>query len=81
MIAKERRQTSEHGPSALESNLNSEQLMTLRRMESFGWELKFVRKPLFQTPVPVMFDGDRKRYAVLEEDGSLNEEPDFEIRR
>ncbi len=80
MVEKERRQTSEHAPSALESNLNNEQKMTLQHLEGFGWELKFVRRPLFQTPIPVVFDGERRRYAVLEEDGSLNENPDFDIR-
>ena len=38
------------------------------------------RKP-FQPPVAVVFDGDRKKFAVLELDGSLNESPGFEIRQ
>jgi len=49
-------------------------------LEAFGWELKFIRRPLFQTPVPVVFDSDRKKFAVLEPNGKLNENPGFEIR-
>ena len=54
--------------------------MTLVELEQFGWALKFVRRPLFQPSIPVVFDADRKRYAVLEVDGSLNEQPGFDIR-
>ncbi len=50
-------------------------------LEQFGWELKFVRRKAFQPPVAVVFDGDRKHFAVLEPDGSLNENPGFEIRQ
>jgi len=81
MVDSERRQSSERTPGELKGSLNADQKMTLQQLEGFGWELKFVRKPLFQTPIPVVFDGERRRYAVLEEDGSLNESPDFDIRR
>ena len=50
-------------------------------LEQFGWELKFVRRKPFQPPVAVVFDGDRKSFAVLEPDGSLNENPGFDIRQ
>ena len=49
-------------------------------VEEPGWQLKFVRRPLFQPSIPVVFDGDRKHYAVLEPDGTLNEHPAFTIR-
>jgi hypothetical protein len=55
-------------------------LVTLTELEHFGWELKFIRRKPFQPPIPVVFDADRKRFAVLDEDGSLNLEPGFEIR-
>jgi hypothetical protein len=35
---------------------------------------------MFQPSIPVIFDGDRKTYAVLELDGTLNQTPDFDIR-
>lgn len=65
---------------AMQRELNDDQRDTLRQLEAFGWELKFIRHPLFQPSVPVVFDGDRKRFAVLEADGTLNENPPFKIR-
>ena len=55
-------------------------MMTLVELEQFGWSLKFVRRPMFQPSIPVVIDADRKRYAVLEADGTLNENPGFTIR-
>ena len=36
---------------------------------------------MFQESVAVIFDPDRKNFAVLQKDGSLNENPGFDIRR
>lgn len=80
MIDSERRKTEPPPPRLLERDLNEDQIATLRSLESFGWELKFVRRKLFQPPVPVVFDGDRKKFAILEADGTLNESPGFDIR-
>lgn len=66
--------------SLLKRELNQEQLITLNELERFGWELKFVRRPPFQPSIPVVFDGDRKAWAVLMPDGTLNENPGFQIR-
>jgi len=55
--------------------------MALADLERFGWELKFIRRPMFQQPVPVVFDSSRKHYAVLNLDGSLDENPGFDIRK
>ena len=76
----ERRKPERVLSSALKRDLNDAQLSTLQGLEQFGWELKFVRRKPFQPAVAVVFDGDRKNFAVLEADGSLNESPDFEIR-
>ena len=76
-----RRATEKALAYTLKRELNEEQRDTLSRIEQFGWELKFIRRPLFQPSIAVVFDSDRKRYAVLELDGTLNEEPGFEIRQ
>lgn len=68
------------GGRVLERLLNRTQIESLRSLEHFGWQLKFVRKPLFQPAVPIVFDGDRKSYAVIEEDGTVNQNPPFKIR-
>jgi len=76
----ERRHEGRELSSALKRQLNRDQLLTLNDLERYGWELKFIRRKPFQPAVPVVFDGDRKCFAVLEEDGTLNENPGFEIR-
>jgi len=80
MAQAERRTGTHKSGRELRSELNDAQLETLNELERFGWQLKFVRRPLFQPSIPVVFDGDRKRYAVLEPDGTLNEHPAFTIR-
>ena len=77
----ERRKSQRELSSVLKRELNDAQLSTLQGLEQFGWELKFVRRKPFHTPIAVVFDGDRKNFAVLEVDGSLNENPGFEIRQ
>jgi hypothetical protein len=78
---KERRRAEAAASQAqLKSQLNAAQLHTLGELEHFGWELKFIRRKPFQPPVPVVFDANRERFAVLELDGTLNDNPGFEIR-
>lgn len=62
------------------AQLNPRQIETLDGLERFGWELKFVRRPIFQESLPVVFDSDRKRYALLKPDGTLDDDPGFDIR-
>lgn len=77
---KERRSAEKALSAALKRELNTAQRITLTELERFGWELKFIRRPLFKPIIPIIFDGDRKTWGVLEEDGSLNENPGFTIR-
>lgn len=76
----ERRKDAERTTREMRGDLNAAQLETLADLERFGWSLKFVRRPMFQPSIPVVFDGDRKTFAVLEADGSINEHPPFDIR-
>lgn len=76
----ERRKDAERSKRELRAELNAVQQETLADLERFGWELKFVRRPIFQPSIPVVFDGDRKTFAILEPDGTLNEHPSFDIR-
>ena len=52
----DKRHTIGKEPSSpvLKRELNTEQRLTLAELEKFGWELKFIRRPLFQQPVPVV---------------------------
>lgn len=67
-------------PHNVDKYLNEDQLMSLRQMESFGWELAFIRRPLFQEPVAVVSNSDHTNFGVLELDGSINTKPDIVIR-
>lgn len=80
MTEQERRASEKDSIARLRALLNEDQRMTLAELERFGWELKFVRRPLFQPSIPVVSDASRKTYAVLEADGTLNEQPGFNIR-
>jgi len=65
---------------ALRAGLTPAQLTTLEALEIFQWRLAFVRRPLFQAPIPVLFDRDQTRHVVIEEDGTLNESPSIVLR-
>ena len=76
----DRRHDEHHPCRELRRELNEAQQDTLAELERYGWELKFIRHPMFQASVPVLYDPDRKGYACLEPDGTLNEHPPFRIR-
>lgn len=60
--------------------MNAEQLLTYRGMQGFGWHLKYLRHPLFQSPVLIMIHPDTHEIGVLEEDGTFNNEPNITLR-
>lgn len=76
----DKRKGMEPVPDNLGSYLNDSQLMMLKRLEGFGWDLKFLRRPLFLEPVAVMWNAHGNKYGVLEEDGSFNTNHNLEIR-
>ena len=77
----ERRKVDRRPTQALKRELNEDQRVALADLERFGWELKFIRRPMFEKPVPVVFDSSRQHFAVLNVDGTLDEHPAFDIRR
>jgi hypothetical protein len=80
MYGRERRKPQASDPAALRAGLTPAQLKALETLEHFSWTLKFVRRPMFQDPVPVVVDREGKRHAVLLADGTLDESPAFHIR-
>lgn len=66
--------------AALRDGLLPAQLATVNTMEQFKWELRFVRRPMFQAPVPVLFEPGGERYVVVEEDGTINHNPSLRLR-
>lgn len=82
MAAVQERRKGEARPTiVLKRELNQDQQIALAELEKYGWELKFIRRPMFQQPIPVVFDSDRKNYAVLKPDGTLDQNPGFDIRK
>ena len=67
-------------PDQANNYLNTAQQSGLRKIESFGWNIKYIRHPLFQDPIIFVSSADGKSLGVLEDDGRLNLEFDVEIR-
>ncbi len=80
MYGREQRRAQVTDPAALRAGLTPAQLKALETLEHFRWTLKFVRRPLFLDPVPVVVDREGTRHAVLRADGTLDESPAFKIR-
>ena len=78
---RERRKIESKLASTLRRELNQDQTMALSELEKFGWELKFIRRPMFQQPIPVVFDSEIKHFAILNADGTIDENPGFDIRK
>ncbi len=76
MSARERRKPAPPlDAGVLRAGLTEAQEKTLSALEHFQWTLKFVRRPLFQDPVPVLVDRERRRCVALRPDGTLDESP------
>lgn len=80
MADEERRKDRKQMPDVLKSELNPDQRETLGELEKFGWELRFVRHDPEQRPVPVIFDSEHAKFAVLDQDGVLDENAFINIR-
>jgi hypothetical protein len=78
---KEKRNDLVPVPDNVDDLLNEDQRHSLRQIEVFGWQLHFVRRPLFQEPVPVILSPEGDKYAILEPDGRINMTPDSVIRK
>ena len=65
--------------ATLLAGLTPEQQATIHTMETFHWRLKFVRRPLFKIPIPVLFNREGDRYVVVNEDGTIDETPALKL--
>ncbi len=80
MPERERRTSEEHTAALLRQGLTAAQLRALETLEQFQWTLAFVRRPMFQDPLPVVTDRSGERRAVLRPDGTLDESPGLQLR-
>ena len=67
-------------PPNYRNALSPDQMMTLRQIENFGWEVAFVRRPSLTEKVIVVSSADHNKLGVLENDGQLNLEPGLKFR-
>jgi len=77
---REKRTDTNPVPENLEEVLNEAQIRTLRSIKHFGWQLHFVRRPLFQEVIPVLINKEGNKFIILEENGAINEMPDLDLR-
>ena len=79
-VVDNRRGAQKAVPIDLGRYLNECQLLALHSLESFGWHLWFVRRPLFMQPIVVVANSEATQHAQLEEDGSVNLKPQLHLR-
>lgn len=72
MEQKDKRNKQKPIPNNLRDFLTEDQLISLSRIESFGWEIEFIRRPLFQSPL-VVVKGPTNQVGILLEDGTIDQ--------
>ena len=68
---REKRKSDTSIPANLEEMLNEAQQQALPGIKYLGWELRFLRKPMFQTPELVMQNSSDGRTGILDVDGRI----------
>ena len=76
----ERRNKEAPIPSDLESLLSDKQKASIDELIDKGWKLWFVRRPKFQSIVPVLTDNKNEEIVMIGEDGRVFEESIVELR-
>lgn len=79
-MERERRKDGNQIPDNLEELLNHNQLHALIGMKHTDWELWFVRRPLFQEPVPVVHNTKDGSIGVLDKEGGIVKQTDIKVR-
>lgn len=68
-------------PQNLRCCISAGQYRALMNLASFGWQLAFVRRPLFEPATVVILSPEGKQYALIDEDGGLDLNPSLALRR
>lgn len=69
--AQDKRGRQPEVPFGYEALLTEEQRHRIDVCRGFGWELHFIRRPLFMTPTVVMVDADNGKTWQIHDDGEL----------
>lgn len=76
----EKREREPAVPSNIDVLLTEPQRVALHRVENFGWQLKFVRRPRFESPIVVVENVTGASIGTLEENGDINLNPCVHLR-
>ncbi|MEN8179389.1 MAG: hypothetical protein ABFS39_12355 [Pseudomonadota bacterium] len=67
-------------PSSPSFFLNNKQLNGMEVLKKFGWELTFIRRPLYSEVIPVVQNNQEQAIGVLGIDGVLKISDEIKIR-
>jgi hypothetical protein len=73
----DRRLQARTASNELKRQLNGAQIATCHTLERFGWEVKFIRHTPGKEPLVVLHDPDTRKFAILDTNGVLEENPVF----
>jgi hypothetical protein len=79
-MTRDRRTNQKPIPDDVKKLLSSKQLAAVHQGHYFGWRLGFVRRPLFQDPVFVVYNSEYDLIGILEQDGHINTEVELDLR-
>lgn len=77
---REKRKGDTSTPATLKDMLNEAQRQAMPGIEYVGWELRFLRKPLFQTPALVLLNSIDGRIGIMDERGSIRIQTNIKVR-
>jgi hypothetical protein len=80
-VDRERRKGMIPVPDNLNEMLNKPQRQALSGIEYTGWELRFLRRPLFQDPVLVVQNLNDGKIGVLDKGGSVKVLAGIKVRK
>ena len=78
---KDRRKGKPPIPDDARSILTLAQKRALKELESFGWVIDYVRRPLFQDPKVGMRDPSTGKRALIMGDGTVDHSPVEQAKR
>jgi hypothetical protein len=79
-VENEKRRDADPIPENLEDWLSQDQLDALKQLGNFGWQLKFIRRPVFQDPIVIVYSRDKDQFGILEKDGKIDMDSGITIR-
>jgi len=79
-MTEDRRKNKKLTQDDVKKILNREQLNALIESQHFGWRLRFIRRPLFQYPVPVLYNIKIDKVGIMDPNGHVNFDVKLEVR-